>query len=202
MSTSPGTLCKDKQLLKILRVYRINCCYLMLQNKSVGGKAGSGCTVSLLLLLRELLVEQLLLGQLRLLVDLDQHLIHHAEQRTAQAQQLQQEHIVTWVAPDVGPHSRHRLTHASHQPARQHTHSPTSTPRPAQTSPEQGNQGTCGLDSARGGKGPAGQRRGIYVVILKTKQKVQEMTQNSLKQQEKNQIHFKTYKIVCFACND
>lgn len=39
----------------------------------------------------ELVAEELLLG---LLVDLSQHLVHHAEQRTAQAQQLIQEHIV------------------------------------------------------------------------------------------------------------
>lgn len=37
---------------------------------------------------------ELQLGQLGLLVDLSQHLVHHAEQRTAQAQQLVQEHIV------------------------------------------------------------------------------------------------------------
>lgn len=45
-------------------------------------------------LLCELVAEELLLGQLGLLVDLSQHLVHHAEQRTAQAQQFIQEHIV------------------------------------------------------------------------------------------------------------
>lgn len=92
------------------------------------------------------MADELLLGQLGLLVDLSQHLVHHAEQGTAQAQQLIQEHIVMRVAPDVGPHSCERLTHTSQQPSRQHTHSLASTPRPAQASPKQGNQGTWGLD--------------------------------------------------------
>lgn len=42
----------------------------------------------------ELVAKELLLGQLGLLVDLSQQLVHHAEQRAAQAQQLIQEHIV------------------------------------------------------------------------------------------------------------
>lgn len=113
----------------------------------------------------ELVAEELLLG---LLVDLSQHLVHHAEQRTAQAQQLIQEHIVMWVAPDVGPHSCERLTHTSKQPSRQHTHSPTSTPRPAQASPKQGNQGTwgLGLDAARRRVAPAVHWRGCDTVHL------------------------------------
>lgn len=77
----------------------------------------------------ELLLDQL--SQLGLLVDLSQHLVHHAEQRTAQAQQLIQEHIVMWIAPDVGPHSCERLTHTFQQPLRQYTHSLASTPWPA-----------------------------------------------------------------------
>lgn len=56
-------------------------------------KLGSGGAM-LVPLLCELVVEQLLLGQLRLLEHLPQHLMHHAEQRAAQAQQLKQEHIV------------------------------------------------------------------------------------------------------------
>lgn len=119
-------------------------------------------------LLHELVSGELLLSQLRLLVDLSQHLVHHAEQRTAQAQQLIQEHIVMWVAPDVRPHSCERLTHTSKQPSRQHTHSPASTPRPAQASPKQGNQGTWGLDldAARCRVGPTAQGWGCDTVIL------------------------------------
>lgn len=119
-------------------------------------------------LLCELVAEELLLGQLGLLVDLSQHLVHHAEQRTAQAQQLIQEHIVMWVAPDVGPHSCERLTHTSKQPSRQHTHSPASTPRPAQASPKQGNQGTwgLGLDAARRRVAPTVHWRGCDTVHL------------------------------------
>ena len=107
-------------------------------------------------------------GQLWFLVHLSQHLMHHAEQRTAQAQQLIQEHIVMWVAPDVGPHSCDRLTHTSKQPSWQHTHSPTSTPRPAQASPKQGNQGTWGLDldAACGGADPGVQCWGFDVALV------------------------------------
>ena len=45
-------------------------------------------------LLYELRADELLLGQLGLLVHLSQHLVHHAEQGTTKAQQLKQEHIV------------------------------------------------------------------------------------------------------------
>lgn len=114
-------------------------------------------------LLGKPLVDDLLLSQLGLLVDLSQHLMHHAEQRTAKAKQLKQAYIVLWVAPDVGSHSCDRLTHTSQQLLRQHTHSPTSTPRPAQTALNQGNQGTCGLDGACGWTDPAVHRRGFQV---------------------------------------
>lgn len=55
--------------------------------------------------LSELVADEMLLGHLGLLVDLSQHLMHHVEQRTAQAQQLKQQHIVMRVAPYVRPHS-------------------------------------------------------------------------------------------------
>lgn len=84
-------------------------------------------------------------GQLGLLVDLPQHLVHHAEQGTAHAQQFIQGHIVTRVAPDVRPHSCERLAHICQQPSRRHTHSLAGTLRPTQASPKQGNQGTWGL---------------------------------------------------------
>lgn len=123
---------------------------------------------SLLPFLCELVANELLLGQLGLLVHLFQHLVHHAEQGTAQAQQLIQEHIVMGVAPDVGPRSCERLTHTSQQPLRQHTHSPASTPWPAQASPKQGNQGTWGLylDAACRRVAPTVQRRGCGVALV------------------------------------
>lgn len=107
-------------------------------------------------LLRELVAKELLRGQLGLLVDLSQYLMHHTEQRTAQAQELVQENIILGVAPDVGPHSCERLAHTFQQPSRPHTHSLTSMARPDQASPKQGNQGTWGLnlDAAGGGADP------------------------------------------------
>lgn len=62
-------------------------------------------TPRLVSLLSELVADEMLLGHLGLLVDLSQHLMHHVEQRTAQAQQLKQQHIVMRVAPYVRPHS-------------------------------------------------------------------------------------------------
>lgn len=62
-------------------------------------------TPPLVSLLSELVADEMLLGHLGLLVDLSQHLMHHVEQRTAQAQQLKQQHIVMRVAPYVRPHS-------------------------------------------------------------------------------------------------
>lgn len=122
-------------------------------------------------LLCELVADEMLLGHLGLLVDLPHHLMHHAEQRAAQAQQLKQEHIVMRVAAEVGPHSCERLTHTSPQPSRKHTHGPAGTPRPAQASPKQGNQGTWGWDlggARRGGAAPAvrGRGRGAALVFL------------------------------------
>lgn len=96
-------------------------------------------------LICELVADELLLdqwGQLGLLVDLSQHLVHHAEQGTAHAQQLVQEHIVVRVAPDVRAHSCERLARFFQQPCWQHTHSLASLPWPTQASPKQGNQGT------------------------------------------------------------
>ena len=120
------------------------------------------------LFLCELVAEELLRGQLGLLVDLSQHLMHHAEQRTAQAQKLIQEHIVMGVAPDVGPHSCERLTHTFQQPSRPHTHSSTSMPGPDQASPKQGNQGTWGLnlDAACSGADSAIQWWGLDVAVI------------------------------------
>lgn len=119
----------------------------------------------------ELVAAELLLGQwgqLGLLVDLSQHLVHHAEQGTAHAQQLIQGHIVTWVAPDVRPHSCERLAHICQQPPWQHTHSLAGTPRPTQASPKQGNQGTWGLDldAARHWVAAVVQRRGCDTALV------------------------------------
>lgn len=122
----------------------------------------------IILCLCELEAGELLLSQLGFLAHLSQHLVHHAEQRTAYAQQLIQEHIVMWVASDVGTRSRARLIQTSQQLSRQHTHSPTSTPRPTQASPNQGNQGTWGLclDSACCGVAPSVQRQGCDAVLI------------------------------------
>lgn len=144
-------------------------------------------------LLSELVADEMLLGHLGLLVDLSQHLMHHVEQRTAQAQQLKQQHIVMRVAPYVRPHSWERLTHTSQQLLRQHTHSPASTPRQAQASPKQGNQGTWGLQlgAARGGGGvaPAVHGRGCdttlgFLYKNNTQRKNSETQHTLLKQQQ------------------
>lgn len=73
-----------------------------------------------------------------------------------------------WAAPDMGAHGCQRLTHTSNQPSRQHTHGLTGTPRPAQASPKQGNQGTWGLalHAARRRVAPGVWRRGRDAVHL------------------------------------
>lgn len=112
----------------------------------------------------ELVADGLLLDQPGLLVDLSQHLVHHAEQGTAHAQQLTQEHIVVGVVPDVRPQSCGRLTHTFQQQSRQHTHKAASTPRQTQ----QGNQGTWGLHvgAACGWASPTVQRRGSGAALV------------------------------------